>query len=76
MESRMKTVQTVVNRHTAAVEALSSEHAAAMERVEQAVATIKLELSVLRASVVALVVYASCYHFLKRTPWRSHHSLV
>ena len=57
MESRMKTVQTVVNRHTAAVEALSSEHAAAMERVEQAVATIKLELSVLRASVVALVVY-------------------
>ena len=58
MESRMKNVRTVVDRHTAAVEALSSEHASAMERVEEVMSALKMELSVLRASVVALIAYA------------------
>lgn len=57
IESRMKDVRSVVDRHTAAVEALSSEHAAAMERVERVMSTLRMELSVLRASVVALVAH-------------------
>ena len=57
IESRMKDVRSVVDRHTAAVEALSSEHAAAMERVERVMSTLRMELSVLRAGVVALVVH-------------------
>lgn len=57
IESKMKHVRTVVDRHTGAVEALSSEHAAAMERVERVVSTLRLELSILRASVIALTVY-------------------
>ena len=57
VESKMKHVRTVVDRHTGAVEALSSEHAAAMERVERVVSTLRLELSILRASVIALTVY-------------------
>jgi len=57
IETKMGAVRTVVDRHTGAVEALSSEHAAAMERVERVISTLRLELSVLRASVISLTAY-------------------
>ena len=58
IESKMKMVRRVVDGHTAVVEALSREHAGTMENVDRLIATLRLELSILRSGVVALVVYA------------------
>ena len=58
MEAKMKMVRRVVDGHTSVVEALSREHAGTMENVDRLIATLKLELSILRSGVVALVVYA------------------
>lgn len=58
VEAKLKMVKRVVDGHTSIVEALSREHAGTMENVERLIATLKLELSVLRAAVIALVVYS------------------
>lgn len=63
MESWMKNVWMVVDRYMVVVEVLLSEYVLVMERVEDVMLVLKMELSVLRASVVAFIAYVILFFF-------------